>query len=216
MKKFAIFAFMAIFTTNTLCAVVLFIPNKRLAQLQTDCDNGESLTCAFLGILYTDDRSYKKAVASSKKACDLKIMAGCHNLGLFYAKGKSVRKNYARAIRLYQQACNGGYAASCNNLGKMYYKGKGAKQSYQNAAENYKKACEKKNIIGCLNAGKMYSKAIGVTQDLQAAKEFYGKACDLGNKKGCKKYLKINKMNLATNNITTNNNKNHQSNTAKK
>jgi len=90
-----------------------------------------------------------------------KIAIGCNNLGLLYADGKGVKKNYFTASMLYQKACNiksppwpvspGYYAAGCNNLGLLYINGEGVKRNYAIAGRLFRKACNSGNDDACFN-----------------------------------------------------------------
>lgn len=54
-------------------------------------------------------------------------------IGLMYANGKGVPRDFAEAVKWYRKAADQGYAGAQNNLGLMYLKGRGVAQDYVQA-----------------------------------------------------------------------------------
>ena len=61
-------------------------------------------------------------------------------LGVRYANGRGVRKNYKEAVKWYRKAAEQGNAAGQYNLGLMYRKGRGVRKDYVAAYAWYRLA----------------------------------------------------------------------------
>ena len=111
--------------------------------------------------------------------------AGCSNLALMFANGRSVDKDEARAAALYTKACEGGYAEGCYSLGFAFAKGIGVRQNSARATELFAKACETGYAVGCVSAGFAFASGLGVNKDDMRSATFYTKACEGGSAAGC-------------------------------
>ena len=49
-------------------------------------------------------------------------MLGCSKLGVMYAKGNGVEKDFSKAVQLFKKACDDGDLDGCRNLVVMYEK----------------------------------------------------------------------------------------------
>ena len=67
-------------------------------------------------------------------------------LGVRYANGRGVRKNYKEAVKWYHKAAEQGDAAGQYNLGLMYRKGRGVPKDYVAAYAWY--SVDKSNFMG--------------------------------------------------------------------
>ena len=65
-----------------------------------------------------------------------------YNLGVMYAKGDGVEKDYGEAVKWYTKAAEQGHASGQNNLGVMYAKSDGVVQDYREALKWYTKAAQ--------------------------------------------------------------------------
>ena len=55
-------------------------------------------------------------------------MRGCYNLGIMYAFGNGVEKDFSKAAELLKKACDGGEKNACRGLDIIYAKGNGAEK----------------------------------------------------------------------------------------
>src|SRR5581483_7460274 len=67
------------------------------------------------------------ATAQFKRGCDGGDPHACLQLGLAYAHGRGVRRNFGKAAAMYERACEGGVADGCSNLGGLYARGQGVR-----------------------------------------------------------------------------------------
>ena len=97
-------------------------------------------------------------VKTYRAQCDRGDAVACLVLGLMYAKGEGVTKDFTQAVALYRKACDGGAAVGCFNLGWMYHFGNGVKQSDTDALNYFGKACDLKDELGCENYARLKKK----------------------------------------------------------
>ena len=98
------------------------------------------------------------------------------SLGLMYATGNGVPRDYQEAIKWYRLAAEQGYSGGQYNLGLMYYQGKGVAQDYQEAVKWVRFAAEQGEATSQLNLGVMYDKGEGVAQDYVQAHKWFNLA----------------------------------------
>ena len=98
-------------------------------------------------------------------------------LGVAYALGKGVKKNYAEAFKWFQLSAKQGYDEALYNLGVCYEKGLGCKQDYGQAARYYQTAMgygwhmnNARNNLAC-----MYMEGRGVERNPEMAKKLWPK-----------------------------------------
>ncbi|MDE7413285.1 MAG: sel1 repeat family protein [Muribaculaceae bacterium] len=102
-------------------------------------------------------------------------------IGVMYAIGYGVTKDYQEALKWYRKAAEQGFAEAMCNLGVTYQNGDGVAKDYKEAVKWYRKAAEQGNARAPYNLGVMYYYGLGVTQDYQEAVKWYRKAAELGN-----------------------------------
>ena len=71
---------------------------------------------------FYDNKKYDKTAELFKKACDGGEVLGCFNLGIMYATGNGVEKDFGKAVQLFKKACDDGDLDGCRNLVVMYEK----------------------------------------------------------------------------------------------
>ncbi|MGQ3683982.1 MAG: tetratricopeptide repeat protein [Candidatus Loosdrechtia sp.] len=94
-------------------------------------------------------------------------------LGVRFALGKGVPRDYDIAVYWFHKAAEQGYPSSETNLGEMYYDGKSVSQSYEKAAELFHRAAEKDYSLAQYYLGQMYYEGVGVPQDLLTAYKWF-------------------------------------------
>jgi len=108
------------------------------------------------------------------------------NLGLIYAKGQGVTRNYKTALKWFRLAAEQGLAGAQFNLGLMYEKGRGVPQNDKTAAKWWKLSAEQGLADAQYNLGLMYEKGRGVIQDNVYAHMWGNLAASNGNEIGGK------------------------------
>lgn len=98
-------------------------------------------------------------------------------LGVAYALGKGVKKNYTEAFKWFQLSAEQGYDDALYNLGVCYEKGLGCKRDYVQAAQYYQIAMDcgghmdmPRNNLAC-----MYMEGRGVERNPEMAKKLWPK-----------------------------------------
>ena len=124
----------------------------------------------------------KEFQSTKAKAEKGDAVAQC-NLGVMYAEGEGVEKDYAEAVKWLRKAADQGDAGAQFNLGAMYVKGNGVDKDYAEAARWYRKAADQDNAQAQFNLGLTYANGNGVEKDYVEAMKWYRKAADQGNAK---------------------------------
>ncbi|HBT97796.1 MAG TPA: hypothetical protein DEB25_09305 [Desulfobulbaceae bacterium] len=102
-------------------------------------------------------------------------------LGVLYAKGQGVTRNYQEAVNWYRRAAAQGNAQAQNNLGFMYAQGLGVTRDYLEAVNWYRKAAEQGHADAQGNLGNRYYNGQGVMRDYDEAIKWYRLAAEHGN-----------------------------------
>ena len=91
----------------------------------------------------------RKEFQSTKAKAEKGDASAQYNLGLMYANGEGVEKDYAEAVKWYRKAAEQGNAIAQSNLGWMYQYAKGVEKDfveayawYNIAAKNWSPAAE--------------------------------------------------------------------------
>ena len=95
-----------------------------------------ALACVMVllvGYIVLDKSGTESPSFDAKKACDAGDMRGCHDLGVMYADGNGVEKDFKKAAELFKKACDGGVVFDCSTLGAMYVKGNGVEKDFKKA-----------------------------------------------------------------------------------
>lgn len=104
-------------------------------------------------------------------------------IGLLYANGKGVPRDFKKAASWYKKSADKGDITATWLLGELYEKGEGLPQSYEKAFSLYQKAAERTDIIGApamTRLGRLYEKGLGCPKDTAKAEELYKKAVEAG------------------------------------
>ncbi|CAH9019260.1 tetratricopeptide repeat protein [Candidatus Nitrosacidococcus sp. I8] len=124
---------------------------------------------------------YKTAFKLLKKLAEQGNISAQSGLGIMYADGKGVARNYEQAAYWYQKAADQGDTLAQYNLGTMYFDGRGVVQDYKQAVYWYQKAADQGHASAQFNLGTMYGKGQGVAKNDKQAVYWYQKAADQGN-----------------------------------
>jgi hypothetical protein len=92
-------------------------------------------------------------------------------LGILYAYGRGVARDYAEARRWFEKAANLGDAGAMNELGLLYYHGRGVSRSYREARSWFEKSAAAGFAVAMTNVGIFYHKGEGVPRDLNVARQ---------------------------------------------
>ncbi|MCC7275628.1 MAG: SEL1-like repeat protein [Alphaproteobacteria bacterium] len=103
-----------------------------------------------------------------------------HDLGVLYADGRSVTRDYVLAARWFRQAANGGVANAQFNLAVLLERGLGLGENAIEAARLYRAAAEQGHAGAQYNLGIVLAEGRGVTQDYADAAAWFRRAADQG------------------------------------
>jgi TPR repeat protein len=84
-----------------------------------------------------------------------------NRLGVCYAIGIGVGKDYTEAVRWYRLSADQGNAIAQNNLGGCYYKGHGVAQDYAESERWYRKAAAQGNLAAQRNLSFYFERGSG-------------------------------------------------------
>jgi TPR repeat protein len=115
--------------------------------------------------------------------CDKGNVKSCYELGLLYAQGDRVTKDYSKSIKYFSISCDMHYPKACYLLGFINEQGEYVKQNYSKAIKYYKKSCALKYAEACDKLGWFFYKGIGVKKNYLTAKNYFSVACNQGNLK---------------------------------
>ncbi|CAE7200099.1 esiB [Symbiodinium sp. CCMP2592] len=102
------------------------------------------------------------------------------NLGVMYALGLGVARDFQKARKLLELSMERGFARACTLLGFMYQSGQGVAQDFQKAKKLYEVAIKRGDECALSKLGYLYETGHGVAIDFRRAKELY----ELGIEKG--------------------------------
>ena len=105
--------------------------------------------------------------------------AQCH-LGMLYATGRGVRRNFEEARKWVTRAAEQGFAEAQCILGGTYRTGQGAPRNDTEAAKWYRCAAEQGVCLAQYNLGQLYMKGEGVLQDFSEAAKWFRCAAEQG------------------------------------
>ena len=108
-------------------------------------------------------------------------VAAQYNLGLMYARGEGVERDYKEAAKWLRNPAAQGYELAQITLGEIYAEGKGVAQDYREAASWYLKAAEQGNALAQHRIGEMYAEEKGVRYNPREAEKWLRKAAEGGD-----------------------------------
>ena len=119
-----------------------------------------------------------------------------NNLGVMYAKGLGVPKNYALAMKWYRKAAQQRFALAQYSLGFMYEIGQGVPKNYALAVKWYRMAARQGFATAQNKLGTLYDFGRGVPKNHVLAFMWFSLAAARGSK------LAVTNLNLIVNRMT--------------
>jgi len=123
---------------------------------------------------------YQEALAQFKPLAQEGNARAEYRLGLSYAKGLGIARDYKRAVIWLRKSADQGYASAENDLGTLYDQGRGVAASPEQAARWFHMAAVQGHGSAQLNLATLYLKGRGVRQDPVQAFAWANAASDLG------------------------------------
>lgn len=107
--------------------------------------------------------------------------AAMNDLGVAYARGSSIKRNYKQAYAWYKKSAEAGHPPAMGNLGSAYCFGLGTIRNYDKAVHWYTRGAEEGDAFSMFGIGYMYEEGLGVPQDYKAAAGWYEEAAEKGS-----------------------------------
>ncbi|HEY7991415.1 MAG TPA: tetratricopeptide repeat protein [Stellaceae bacterium] len=133
-----------------------------------------------------DNGAGVQAAADVRVASDLqaKVKAGDHvaeyRLGILYALGKGVTRDYDYAAKLLHRSAESGLPEAQYDYGVLCDKGLGVPRDSAEAARWYAKAAQQGHPPAALNLGYAYAEGLGVVRNLPEAARWFRRAAEAG------------------------------------
>jgi TPR repeat protein len=103
-----------------------------------------------------------------------------NRMGILYATGTGVQKDYVAALAWYQRAAERGSTSAMNNIATMYFHGLGVPQSYAETVKWLRSAIELGDAAAQNKLGAMYDDGLGVEKSAHDAFELFNRAAAQG------------------------------------
>jgi hypothetical protein len=103
-----------------------------------------------------------------------------NRMGILYATGTGVPKDYTAALAWYRRAAENGSTTAMNNIATMYFHGLGVPQSYEEAVKWLHQAIQKGDAVAQNKLGAMYEDGLGVEKSAHEAFEMFDLAATQG------------------------------------
>jgi TPR repeat protein len=103
-----------------------------------------------------------------------------YSLGILYALGRGVPKDYPRAARLFRAAAESGMPEAEYNIAVMYGDGMGVRRDVSQAIYWYRKAAAQGNANAAFNLGTAYANGTGVARNMATAAHWFRRAAGQG------------------------------------
>ena len=164
--------------------------NKAVLHLRKAVDQGDMGAANDLGVIYERNDMFRDAFKMYEmSACAGDAVSIC-NVGGFYEKGLSVKKDINKAITYFEHAAKLGYSCAYRRLAKLYLYGIGVEKDYKKAMTYLKKgiALERKDKFrscDCVNAlAYNYSEGLGVKKNSKKALKLWKLSAKHGDNNG--------------------------------
>jgi TPR repeat protein len=103
-----------------------------------------------------------------------------NRMGILYATGTGVPKDYVAALAWYQRAADNGSSGAMNNIATLYFHGLGVPQSYEESVKWLRLAVKQGDATAQNRLGSMYDDGLGVAKSAHDAFELFSLAAAQG------------------------------------
>lgn len=154
---------------------------RQLGQMMLSASKGDPDSYHELGLAYYNgnfglnfepEEAFRWIMKAAKKG----HIEAENTIGVFYAEGIYVKKNFEEAIKWYRQAALSGNIMAQANLGNKYYFGEGVEQDISQAIKWWSLAADQGNDTAQTNLGDCYFEGEGVDIDYEKAVSLFEKA----------------------------------------
>jgi TPR repeat protein len=106
--------------------------------------------------------------------------AAMNFLGVLYASGSQLPRDYSMAIYWFQKAIDRGSSDAMDNLARMYLVGMGVPRDYVNALRWFERSAAHGNAHSMYSAAVMAEEGLGISRDPKLARTMYRQAAKFG------------------------------------
>jgi uncharacterized protein len=143
---------------------------------------GNADAMAWLGAVLIDRGAGSEGLQLLQKAVGSGSSEGAHQLGLAYAEGRGVTRDYGRALELLQKAATAGLRRAQLNLGTLYFRGQGTPRDLIQARAWLEKAASDNDPYALYALGRAMDDGQGtVPPDPVRAADLYRRAAEKGH-----------------------------------
>lgn len=103
-----------------------------------------------------------------------------NRMGILYATGTRVPKDYVAALAWYQRAAESGSSSAMNNIATMYFHGLGVPQSYEETVKWLRLAVKQGDAAAQNKLGTLYDDGLGVPKSARDAFDLFDLAAAQG------------------------------------
>lgn len=121
------------------------------------------------GVAAVEAGDYGRAYAAWLPLAEAGDPASQFNIGMLYARGEGVARDYTEAARWFREAAEQGQVEAQAHLGGMYARGIGVEQDYREAALWLNRSAEQHHKQSQYELGVLYANGTGVGRDYGAA-----------------------------------------------
>jgi TPR repeat protein len=136
------------------------------------------VVAAFLAL--TSTSIFAADVAASGTQLSEGSPEAMNRMGVLYATGTGVPKDYVAALAWYRRAAEGGSLSAMNNIATMYFHGLGVAQSYEETVKWLRRAVEEGDAAAQNRLGSLYDDGLGVPKSAHDAFELFSLAAAQG------------------------------------
>jgi uncharacterized protein len=142
------------------------------------------LVAAFLGLASMQIADAGDVEARPRQAANNSSAETMNRLGILYATGVGVSRDYVAALAWYRRAAHHGSTSAMNNIATMYFHGLGVPQSYQESVKWLRLAVQQHDAAAQNKLGSMYAEGLGVAKSAHDAFELFSLAAAQGHAPG--------------------------------
>lgn len=137
-----------------------------------------------LGRAYYSLNRFKDSVKWIRKAAASGHSTAIAELGLHYAHGRGVKKNFSKSLELLRKSVKLGNPYAMSNLGAMYANGSGVPKDFAKAKGLFIQAADQKDATAEYWLGVLYAEGWGVQQSFDEARKWLERALASGDPDG--------------------------------
>ena len=163
------------FVAAIAASAFLILPRAEAAPVGNP--EGGQVDASALGAAVTANANALELLVGAAEAGNTEAM---NFLGVMYAIGSQVPRDYSMALYWFQKAIDRGSSAAMDNLARMYLVGMGVPRDYVNALRWFERSAAHGNVHSMYSAAVMAEEGLGTSRDPKLARTLYRQAAKSG------------------------------------